>query len=150
MRRNRNLLLASMLAAIAGCGGVYDATVEGVVTLDGNPVPAGAVAFIPSSGGPSAYAQSDTSGNYEVFTGMEAGLSPGEYAVTVVAREDPTAKQSNFEGPPPPGKQITPLWYGSSKTSPLKYTVEAGANDYDIALTSEAPADWKPQNRKRR
>ena len=148
-RRKQNLLLASALAALAGCGGVYDASVEGLVTLDGSPIPAGSVAFIPSSGGSPAYAQSDSSGRYEVYTGKEAGLPPGKYDVTVVARAAPTEKRSKSGGPPPPGKQITPPWYGSSKSSPLNYTVESGSNEIDIALTSVTPADWNPKGRRR-
>ncbi len=149
-RRVRCLLLALVLAGVGGCGGAFDATVEGVITLDGDPVPAGAIAFIPADGGPLGYARTDSSGNYEVFTGNEAGLQTGQYGVTVVARESPAETHSKLGGPAAPGKRITPPWYGSSRSSPLTYDVVLGSNEIDITLTSEAPADWKPKNRKRR
>ena len=136
--------------ALGGCGGAYDSTVKGVITLDGNPVTAGAVAFIPSSGGSLGYARTDRSGWYEVFTGNELGLPSGEYGVTVVAREAPKETHSKLGGPPPPGARITPPWYGSSKTSPLNYTVEPGSNKIPLDLTSEPPSGWKPPKRKRR
>ncbi len=146
----RGLLWAFVLVGVGGCGGAFEATVEGVITLDGAPVPAGAIAFIPVDGGPLGYARTDSSGNYEVFTGNEAGLPTGAYGVTVVAREAPAETHSKLGGPAAPGKRLTPVWYGSSKSSPLTYTVKAGSNDFDIALTSEAPAGWQPKKRKRR
>ena len=139
-----------LLAVLAGCGGVYDASVEGIVTLNGDPVPSGSIAFIPTAGGPPAYALTDSSGKYQVFTGSEAGLPPGVYGVTVVARDRSKEKQSKLGGPPPPGKQLTPPWYGSSRASPLSYSVKPGSNDINLELSSEPPPDWNPPKRKRR
>lgn len=62
--RLRQLIVATaLLSSAIGCGGAYESTVTGVVTLDGAPVQKGAVAFLPDSGGPPAYAQIDASGN---------------------------------------------------------------------------------------
>lgn len=138
------------IAMMCGCGGAYDATVEGVVTLDGSPVPSGSISFVPADGGPSAYARSDTSGHYEVYTGSEAGLPPGDYEVTVVAREAPKVKQSKDGGPPPPGKQLTPPWYASSASTPLNFSVQPGSNDVNLELTTDPPPDWNPPKRRRR
>ena len=145
------LMLASAFALLTGCGGPFDSTVHGVVTLDGNPLPTGTVTFKPTSNqGSTAYAKVDESGNYELQTGREFGLPPGEYAVTVVARERPTSSYGKDGGPPPAGKQLTPEWYRSPESSGLKFTVESGSNEIDLALTSQAPADWNPQRRRRR
>jgi hypothetical protein len=136
--------IAPAVLAIMGCGGAYDASVSGNVTLDGNPVTTGAVAFIPATPGPMAYAQVDPSGYYEVFTGKEAGLPPGSYDVTVVSREPPATERSDLGGPPRPGKALTPLWYSMEQQTPLKFQVEPGHNDIDLQLTSTPPQGWKP------
>lgn len=141
--------VVSVLATMIGCGGPYDSSVEGVVTLNGDPVASGAVAFIPAGGGPPAYALTDAAGKYEVYTGSEAGLSSGAYGVTVVAREPPKEKQSKLGGPPKPGKQLTPPWYGSSKATPLNFDVKPGSNDIDLELNSDPPPDWNPPRRRR-
>lgn len=141
--RQLMVVAAALLSAI-GCGGAYDSTVTGAVTLDGEPVPKGAVAFLPDSGGPPAYAQIDASGNYEVFTGTEAGLPSGSYSVTVVSREPPKTERSELGGPPPPGQALTPPWYGLVQYSPLKFQVESGHNDINLELTTTPPPGWKP------
>lgn len=138
--------IALVLTGVIGCGGPYDATVVGMVTLDGNPIQTGSISFVPSSGGPQGYALVDQSGNYEVFTGREAGLPAGQYNVSVVARESSTTR-SEDGGPPPPGKAITPQWYASPTTSGLEFTVESGSNEIDLQLTTQPPAGWKTGGR---
>jgi hypothetical protein len=133
------LSLAAAVTALVGCGGTYDASVEGLVTLDGNALPTGSISFVPVNGGPQAYAMVDTSGNYEVYTGREAGLPAGEYAVAIVARKPSTAMSAG-NGPPPPGEQITPRKYASADTSGLRFTVDPGSNEINIELTSQPPS----------
>ncbi|RIK82206.1 MAG: hypothetical protein DCC67_07480 [Planctomycetota bacterium] len=133
-----------------GCGGVYDSTVSGVVSLGGAPLSSGAVAFIPDAGGPTAYAQIDSSGRYDVFTGKEPGLPSGSYTVTVVARKPPATERSKLGGPPPPGEALTPGWYGEQQSTPLKYTVEPGSNEINIELSTAPPPGWKPPGGGRR
>lgn len=140
--------LVGGMVAVAGCGGTYDATVSGVVSLDGNPVPRGTVAFIPAASGPPAFAPIESSGAYTVKTGREAGLPAGEYHVTVTANEAPTTQQSATGGPPPPGKPLTPAWYRSKESSGLKFTVAPGNNEINIELTSQPPAGWNPAGRR--
>jgi hypothetical protein len=138
-----------LLAFVSGCGGPYNAKVSGKVTLDGNTVPTGTVSFMPTGGGPPAYARIDSSGNFTIRTGREEGLPAGEYAVSVVANEPPAVKQNERGGPPPPGKPITPPWYRSQETSGLKFSVEPGSNEIDLELTSQPPEGWKPTRRRR-
>lgn len=108
--------------------------------MDGVPVPAGSISFVPSTGGAQAYAMSDDSGNYEAYTGREAGLTPGEYRVTVVARERPKTNQTESGGPAPAGASITPRWYASPETSGLTVDVKPGSNDVNLELNSQPPA----------
>jgi hypothetical protein len=138
---------ALALAVISGCGGPYDASVSGLVTLDGGVVPRGTVAYQPIGSGPAAYGKIDGDGSYTIWTGREAGLPSGEYHVTVTANDPPAVPQTEKGGPPPPGKPITPVWYRSKETSGLKYTVEPGSNEINLELTSQPPAGWKPPGR---
>ena len=136
-----------VLVTISGCGGVYDSTVSGTVTLDGTAVPCGTVTFYPQVSGPAAYARILEDGSYSVHTGREEGLPTGEYGVTVSANELSAVKQTASGGPPPPGKAITPMWYRSKESSGLKFNVAAGSNEINLELTSKPPANWTPRGR---
>ncbi len=136
------LLLLAL--GMSGCGGAYDSTAYGTVTLDGTIVPRGTVAFHPTSGGPAAYSPIGSSGSYSIRTGREEGLPAGQYQVTVTANEQQAQFESKDGRPMPPGKAITPPWYRTKETSGLSFTVEPGANKLNLELTSQAPAGWKP------
>jgi hypothetical protein len=131
-----------IVVALAGCGGPYNATVSGVVMLDGSKLNRGTVAYHPVAGGPPAYARIAEDGSYSMRTGREEGLPSGEYEVTVVANQPPAEKQSKLGGPPPPGKPITPPWYRTKQTSGLRFTVESGENEINLELKSQPPAGW--------
>ena len=141
-------LFAIALVAVGGCGGAYDSTVSGKVTLDGSIVPRGTVSYDPVQGGPAGYARIQENGNYSVFTGREKGLPAGEYQVTVISSEAPASQVTSTGGPPPPGKAITPAWYRTKDTSGLKVTVNSGSNEINLELTSQPPAGWKPAGRR--
>jgi len=130
--------------ALSGCGGPFDASAEGVVTLDGKALERGNVAFHPASGGPAAYAMISDGGHYTLQTGRESGLPAGEYQVSVTANEPPASAQGKGGGPPPLGKSITPAWYASKDTSGLRVTVKPGRNDIPLELKSTPPTGWKP------
>jgi hypothetical protein len=127
-----------VLVAMIGCGGPHDATVMGMVTLDGAAVPRGTVTFYPVASGSAAYGRIADDGSYSVRTGREEGLPSGEYEVTVVANEAPKVQPATA-GPPPPGRSITPAQYRSRKTSGLKFTISPGTNTIDLALSANAP-----------
>ena len=139
------IMLVVLLAA-AGCGGRYDASVNGIVKLNGTTVPRGTVTFTPDQSGPSGYGLIDDGGSYTIMTGREKGLPSGAYTVTVVANEASVANK-NPSLPPAPGKPLTPEWYRNPAQSPLKYTVAAGSNKIDLELTSSPPAGWKASGR---
>jgi hypothetical protein len=131
---------------VSGCGGPYDATVAGVVTLDGLPVPRGTVKFIPAQG-PSAYGLIGEDGAYSMMTGRERGLPAGTYTVTVVANEASVSSASP-SAPPIPGKPITPPWYRVQDASGLTFTVEPGSNEINLELLSDPPAGWNQRGRR--
>jgi hypothetical protein len=141
------LWLAPLLTAL-GCGGTYDSSVSGVVTLDGKIVPTGTVSFTPSSAGPTAFSLIAADGKYSVRTGRESGLPPGQYSVSVTANEPPAALRSKDGGPAPLGKPITPEWYRNPTTSGLSYDVKPGENEINLELKSAPPPGWKPSKRR--
>ena len=149
-RSTFNVLAILAVAALSGCGGVYDSNVTGVVSLDGKALPRGTVAFHPMKQGPQAYGLVRSDGSYSLMTGRERGLPAGEYTVTVVANEESVAKNDGRGGPPTPGVPITPPLYQSKNSSNVKFTVESGSNEIDLELTSETPPDWKPPGKRRR
>lgn len=136
--------LIGLMVSMAGCGGPFDSSAKGIVTLDGATLPSGWVTFYPTAGGPSASGRIDDSGSYVMQTGNSMGLPSGEYQVTVIANEPPKELRSKDGGPPPAGKQITPAWYGTKDKSGLSVTVKPGRNTLDLALTTKPPAGWKP------
>jgi hypothetical protein len=141
-----NLWIVTSGAVLAvGCGGTYDSSVHGTVSLDGSNLTSGIVAFYPTTGGPTAYAYIGADGEYVVRTGREEGLPSGEYGISVTANEAPTSATRADGGPPPPGKMITPVWYRSKDTSGLSRTVESGDNEINLELTSQPPAGWNPR-----
>lgn len=134
------LSCTTILFCALGCGNTGEATVSGLVTLDGSIVPNANISFIPSGGGTQAYAVSDASGNYEVYTGQQPGLKPGEYRISLIARDKPAIEKTEDGGAPPPGRALTPKWYGSPATSGLSFQIRPGANEINLELSSQAPA----------
>jgi hypothetical protein len=135
-------------ALLCGCGGTYDSTVHGLVKLDGNPVPRGTVTFAPAGNGSTAYGLVQSDGSYQLHTGREEGLPPGQYTVTIAANEAPTVAGRDG-GPPPTGKPITPEWYRNPTSSGLSFTVESGDNEINLDLKSTPPPGWKPTPQRR-
>ena len=153
LERMNRIQLAAVLATsltLVGCGGTYNASVSGLATLDGSPLPSGSIAFIPDQPGPTSYAAILNDGTYVVNTGREEGLPSGSYTVTVVSRERAIEDTSGRGLPPKPGKQITPGWYTAKQSTPLKFTIESGSNEINLELTSEPPPGWKPSKKRRR
>lgn len=116
-----------------GCGGNGLATVSGEVTLDSKPLATGQVVFNPLGKQPTAIGHIQSNGTYRLSTGRETGVAPGEYIVTVQARE-PTLEPTDNTSGPRTGKLLTPEEYGSAQTTPLRFTVEPGSNEFDIPL----------------
>lgn len=87
------ILAASVALAGLGCGGKdQPVKVEGVVTLDGEPVPGAIVSFLPDDkGGRFAEATTAKDGSFRLRTYTEGdGALPGDYrvAVTLIPPDD--------------------------------------------------------------
>jgi len=87
-----HLLLPAFLLTAAGCGRGPGSPVkvEGVVTLDGKPLPGATVTFAPVEGGRPASGRTDADGSFRLTTfRSDDGALPGEYKVIVLVGEEP-------------------------------------------------------------
>ncbi len=127
--------VALLLLLAAGCGGGSGpdlGSVEGTVTLDGQPLANATVNFEPAGEGAdrSSYdGQTDESGHYVLHaTASRKGAEPGDYTVHItlpkLAADDPRAKTA---------AKIPPKYNTQSE---LKAAVKDGKNTFDWPLTS--------------
>ena len=149
------LLLVSSLVVVAGCGskgfGLKVEYVEGIVTLDGEPLADVSVTFIPKTEGGSEEAASGYSNEKGVYKlssmngDPEKGAVAGEYVVNVskIEVQDPTAgmsyeQRTMMSGSTPIVKQIQllPAIYQDRTNTPLSFTVKSGKNKIDLDLKS--------------
>ena len=108
--------------------------VEGVVTLDGEPLAGGFVSFQPTSGGAMATAKIEADGRYSLQTGGERGVAAGTYGVAITSYT--TRPSSDGQNPPQPSL-ASPKKYNDPATSGFEVVVEPGPNTFDFELTSE-------------
>ena len=133
-------LWTALLALIAcgGCGPGNLATIQGRVLLDGSPLACsdesiGTIVFQREGGGPKVTASIDSSGRYSAAAGSSARVEPGEYVVSVTAKEMLPSEDPNY---PPKMRSLIPARYATARTSELKFTVTSGSNQIDLELTS--------------
>lgn len=131
------LAAAAGLLVAAGCGDNRSA-VSGRVSLDGKPVEAGTISFVPeaTTKGPSAGA---TIANGEYRVEGENLPVPGSYRVEITATKK-TGKMIPAGSPAPKGTmveetvQAVPEKY--NKKSTLQKDLKAGSNSLDFDLTT--------------
>lgn len=132
---------------LAGCGSDSKAPklapVTGTVTLNGQLVTGGTVAFIPDNNqqttGPQSVGTIDENGKYTVSApGGKVGAVVGHHKVTVTCPPDPgmTSAASGTERPKSGARCNVPKRYAGMKTTPLKVEVKAGTNDIPLKLTT--------------
>ncbi len=156
-----SLVAMSFVSWIAGCSGeshLATEPVQGLVTLDGQPVPEATVMFVPVTEGQGlpATGQTDAQGVYRLTAANAqdatakagAGTRPGEYFVGVIksVSETPMSEEEAFEKgvkyvAPPPGQtpkvnHVVPQKFNDPKNSGIKVTVKEGENDIPISLAS--------------
>ncbi|MFL5241017.1 MAG: hypothetical protein ACJ8FY_02830 [Gemmataceae bacterium] len=83
------LLFLVAIWTTVGCGKGNLTKVEGIVTLDGKPMPGATVSFVPvSKDGKPAFGRTDNDGTFRLTTfRTDDGAMPGEYQVVVVLDE---------------------------------------------------------------
>jgi hypothetical protein len=84
------VILPILMLSIAGCGRPSVVKVEGVVTLDGKPLPGATVSFMPAHEGQGQLAsgRTDADGSFRLTTfRTDDGALPGEYKIIVTIKE---------------------------------------------------------------
>ena len=130
---SRVLLTATMGAVLllAGCGHSLESAVSGIATFNGKTLPRGSVSFHPTQQGAVACGTIQSDGSYEIRTGRGKGLAPGDYTVTVIAREPSTPELAAAMKLPP---SIIPARYQNPTTTELRCVVKPGSNRIDLEL----------------
>jgi hypothetical protein len=148
--------------AVVGCpsGTAIDTDyVEGVVTLDGEPLAGATVTFVPKGPeGMSATGLSDEQGKYtlnpvgggQMAAEAGSGTLAGEYYVGVIKTQmdapltEEEAEEQGVEYVPPSGMEsgttvthIVPERYNNPRESGIEKTVKEGENSIPIELTSQ-------------
>ena len=156
MQKIQFLIVLMIVFAAVGCGpkGLQTCYVEGIVTLDGQPLEGAVITFIPvAADGKTAAGGSDATGKYTLTSDggePDKGAVEGEYKVTVKKVEitnvprpgqapDPTrANDPNYRPPAMDAVQtpITPRDYMLPTNTPLTATVKKGKNDIPLELKS--------------
>ena len=146
MVRQSVLLMGLMATATVafglslGCAGGESrpsVELEGVVTLDGEPLPAGSIQFTSTKTGEAAYTNLDAGGHYQIeFPQADIG---SEYEVTVGPPQDADLDATAIvENPPEQVADLVPMKYRDRTTSGLSVVIETeGKNTFDFALTSK-------------
>ncbi|GAB6164723.1 hypothetical protein JCM19992_07230 [Thermostilla marina] len=144
----RFVSLASALLLLIGCNrGPNVGLVEGVVTLDGQPVADAMVTFSPIDGGMSSTGTTDENGHYTLVFPGGKGAVVGRHKVSVrsmpksdssgaaVSSDDP----SYYGGEQSPNTtetvELIPAKYNTNTT--LEYEVKKGTNVINLELTSD-------------
>ncbi|MCL2624736.1 MAG: carboxypeptidase-like regulatory domain-containing protein [Planctomycetaceae bacterium] len=151
IRISISLGLILLLIGIAGCTprgkGLKVEYVEGVVTLDGNPVPSASVTFVPivdAEGAEAAGGYTNEQGVYKLTSGNgdpEKGALAGEYRVLVSKIEAKDLSEGQEYGTATgynvswSQTQLLPTIYQDRSKSPLTATVNKGKNKIPLELT---------------
>ncbi len=119
----RVLLCSFMATAMIGCGpgGPEIARVQGTVTMDGKPLPAAVIMFVPQKGRPSA-SETDANGKYTLeFSAGRKGAIPGINRVEINTARLAYEKDGKQY---PAVKESVPAQY--NRNTELEFNVEPG------------------------
>lgn len=134
------VLLSLLLVSSIGCGDGRPGRVpvSGKITIDGKPVPFGAVQFKPVGGGRTAGGPLNAQGEYSVsMYELNDGLPPGSYMVSV--KSDQTVSDSAV-------RWLVPKRFSKPKTSGLTADIqdEVESLDYDLSWGDSDSGHDKP------
>ncbi|MCA9047644.1 MAG: carboxypeptidase regulatory-like domain-containing protein [Planctomycetaceae bacterium] len=127
-------LILSVILFGCGSSGPEIASVEGTVTLDGQPLANASVVFVPEGGRP-AGASTDAQGKYVLnFSEDRQGAIPGKNVVRISTARGETTDDNGQMVPGSP--ETIPAKYNAQTT--LEFNVEPGkVNTADFTLESE-------------
>lgn len=139
------LVLGLICLSLVGCGSKGDqpelGTVNGTVTLDGQPLAGVAVVFQPDNGRPSR-GMTDAQGKYElIYIRQTKGAKVGPHRVEIAPSEDGGVEETEGDseggstaGSKPAAKSKIPARYNSK--SELNVQVKSGDNKLNFELKS--------------
>jgi hypothetical protein len=137
--RHKPLLALLALALCLGCAREDRVAISGKVTLDGQPVEAGSISFVPIDGTQSPTAGAEiVDGDYEVAAAQ--GPRAGAFRVEIRSQRK-TGRKIPVGSPAPPGTmadetvEAIPKQY--NKQSKLRADLKQGNNPLDFTLTSK-------------
>ena len=127
------LLAAASCGLTGGCGGPPTATVSGRVTVGGQPVTAGQIAF--EADGTLLASAIGPDGRYQLRNGNSTSVPPGDYTVLLAPPppeliEDP--KTTEMRPAAPVDQSRFPQKYRSPETSDLRQTIPPGNSEIDL------------------
>jgi len=140
-----------LIVLVAGCGSPPRATVEGVVTLDGKPLPDVEVQFIPEPeqgpGGVPASGYTDESGRYRIEASGSGGVSVGPNRICINDARlmmpggggaDPNDGTPGAERKAEPRRSRVPEVYSDATRTPHRaISVTTGVQTIDLALKTK-------------
>lgn len=116
-----------------GCGEEPGALVHGKVTYKGKPFDKGTIMFYPNGKGQASYGRIQPDGTFQLMNPHKTDrIEPGKYVAVILAGNDEIAAMK--EDPSYPVQPAVPFKFSSASSSPLKYEVKLGNNDFDINL----------------
>lgn len=143
-------LCSVSIIAVVGCEqpAAKLVPVEGIVTLEGQPLPGVLIEFLPDAfrgtSGPRSSATSDIDGRFKLLCdNQKPGAVPGTHRVLVTDPERKPAPQGGQEGPTP--GRISFL-YQDGDTTPLVIQVPAKGGEVKLGLV-KTPQPGQPPRR---
>ncbi|WP_145111493.1 hypothetical protein [Botrimarina mediterranea] len=138
----QRFLGAALLSAIIGCGGSPVRQIQGVVTLDGQPLESGEIQFTPTAGSVGPTAGSSISNGKYVVPAVEQGVrAGGEYRVSITSMaasgrmapdpNSPTGQRELLEN-------IVPDRYSTGSTLSITVASSSSDNTFDFPLTTSS------------
>lgn len=128
--------LVAILTLCVGCGrtaGPELAAVTGTIKLDGQPLTAANIRFIPEKGSPS-FGGTSENGRYKLlFNQHRAGAMLGKHRVEIEPREP----KIDEHGKPLPGVQVVKLPRKYTKPGALTAEIKPGGNTVNFDLVSK-------------
>jgi len=138
--------LLGLTLAAAGCGGErlsYNDKVEGVVLMDGAPLPGVRVEFLPEQAGPKAPTSSgftDGKGRFALTYGdQKPGAVIARHRVVVLAGRTSPAGDEREATPARTAAVAVPQVYAVAAQTPLRVEITPDQHTYEVKLTRNPP-----------
>ncbi|WP_254511302.1 hypothetical protein [Anatilimnocola floriformis] len=126
------MLLLIVLGFATGCGSSF-ATVDGMVTFDGQPVEQGAIVFEPADRQGAVAGATIQNGKYRI--GPESKMAPGNMTVRITAMRT-TGKKIKAGPPAPEGTLVDEVLPYPSSNNEKTAQVQAGNGIHNFELQS--------------